>query len=88
MREHLAQALIRGKINDIADVDLYNRIKDVREYKRATKDRKAEILKILRSIYSKYVYEPTKVQRRRDKFEAQQRNAQTQPKGVNTSNIK
>ena len=81
-REHLAQALIRGTINDIADVDLYNRIKDVREYKRAAKARKHEILKTLRNISSKYVYEPANVQRRKGKLEAQQRRPQAQPTNV------
>ena len=79
-REHLAQALIRGKINDIADVDMYNRIKDVREYKKATQDRKQEILKTLRSIYSKYVYEPAKVQRRKEKQEAKKKKKEQTPK--------
>ena len=46
------------------------------------------MLKTLRGIYAKYVYDPAKVQRRTDKLEATQRRKHTQPTNVKKTNLK
>ena len=82
LREQLAKAYFNKQITDEEDNTFYEMNNDVKQYKKASKAKQQEILKTLRTLYSKYVYNPSKEQRRADKLEAKRSGKQTRATNV------
>ena len=62
MREHLAEAFNDDKIKDKSDLNIYVSNIDFKAYVKSNKKEKDYILKNLRYLYKKYVYDPAKAE--------------------------
>ena len=80
LREHLIKALNGNKIKDINDKEIYNKNMTFKVYVKSEKHEKDFILKNLRYLYKKYVYNPAK--------QENLRNQPTSPKNVQKTDIK
>ena len=80
LREHLIKAFNGNKIKDIDDREIYNKNMTFKVYVKSEKLEKDFILKNLRYLYKKYVYNPAK--------QENLRNNPTSPKNVKKTNVK
>ena len=81
LREHLIKALNGGKIKDIDDREIYNKNMTFKVYVKSEKLEKDFILKNLRYLYKKYVYNPAKQAQKLTE-------PPTSPKTVKKTNVK